>query len=565
MSETREQGADEQGAEAELGDSRSRSKRVRRLQLKRVHPPVLAWIIVCWVLTAAALVVLFWPGALGQVVSEPTLDGLVGFTAPLWYRLLVTIAGAVIAGAVIVVHVTPRLNGAYPTLRSVIEEGMIAIGLLVPVLVLIADRAWTLAIVAMAFAVGGRDRDPPHPAAHRPGPAHRRSSGSPSRHTRSRLRVRDAASWTWIVLPGLAAAVAAFGAYYGVARAAESRSRSIRILFRERWNPIGVLIAVLVAVVVVVLRLTVARELFPMPDPALWFPWSRHWSSWLLAALVVGVLVVVSIRSTRHPLRRVGQRRVTLVFALLGNLHLFAGGLVIVIGLVLAVVGLGGGPQSFAAVVPWLKVAGVTLLGLIMLLPSLAGTAARWLGIIAGLFLIPNTLAGALTSVLGEGVVPPFAPSPVQVLLLLVAVAVVLAVVNLVRPTVRGSLVVRFAVVPIIAVHAGWLLPAVWSQFGLALGAILLVLGVLLLQRPPARDNATHSARSLGNATTQLFGFGIALLAAPSLLDDPSIIVLGLIWLSVVVIAALCIETVAREPEGESAATAKEPERLRSN
>ena len=81
-------------------------KRIRRLQLKRVHPPVLAWIIVCWVLTAAALVVLF-SGALSQVVPEPGADGLVGFSAPLWYRLFITVSGAVIAGAVIVVHGTP--------------------------------------------------------------------------------------------------------------------------------------------------------------------------------------------------------------------------------------------------------------------------------------------------------------------------------------------------------------------------------------------------------------------------------------------------------------------------
>jgi hypothetical protein len=434
---------------------------------------------------------------------------------------------------------------------------MIAIGLLVPVLVLMADRAWPLAIVAILVAVAVEI------VIHRthlriiPGLLTAIVWLTLTAHTLTPAG-QDATSWTWIVLPGLGAAVAAFGAYYGVARAAEQRSRAIRILFRERWNPIGVLIAVLVAVVVVVLRLTVARELFPVPDPALWFPWSRHWSSWLLAALVVGVLVVVSIRSTRRPLRRVGQRRLTLGFALLGNLHLFAAGLVIVIGLILAVVGLGGGPTTFAPVVPWLKVAGVTLLGLLMLLPALAGTAARWIGIVAALFLIPNTLASALTNVHGEGVVPLFAPSPVQVLLLLVALAVVLAIVNLVRPTVRGSMVVRFAVVPIIAVHAGWLLPAVWSQFGLILAAILLVLGLLLMQRPPARDNATHSARSLVNATTQLFGFGIALLAAPSLLDDPSIIVLGLIWLSVVVVAALCIETVAREPGEEAAETAKQ-------
>jgi hypothetical protein len=368
---------------------------------------------------------------------------------------------------------------------------------------------------------------------------------------------RDATSWTWIVLPGLGAAVAAFGAYYGVARAAETRTKAIRVLFRERWNDIAVLIVVLVVTVVTVLRLTIARELFPVPDPALWFPWTRHWSSWLFAALVVGVLVVVSIRSTRHPLRRVGQRRVTLGLALLGNLQLFATGLVIVIALVLAIVGLHGAPGGFDTVVPWLKVGGVTLLGLAMLLPALAGTAARWLGIVSALFLIPNTLSAALSRHFDA--VPTFAPTPVQVLLLLLASAAVIAVVNLFRRNIRPSLVVRFAVVPLIAVHAGWLLPAVWSQFGLIIGAVLLVLGLLFLQRPPARDNATHSARSLVNATTQLFGFGIALLAAPSLLDDPSLIVLGLVWLSVVVVAAMCIETEAREPDEDAATTVQRP------
>jgi hypothetical protein len=530
-------------------------KRIRRLQLKRVHPPVLAWIIVCWLLTAAALVVLF-SGALSQVSTVAGVDGLVGVSAPAWYRLLVTLSGAVIAGAVIVVHATPRLDGDDPTLRSVIEEGMIAIGLLVPVLVLVADRAWALAVVALLAGVAVEI------VIHR---THLRIvPGLLTAVVWLTLTVhvltpagRDATSWAWIVLPGLGAAVAAFGAYYGVARAAETRTRAIRVLFRERWNDVAVLIVVLVAIAVSVLRLTIARGLFPVPDPALWFPWSRHWSSWLLAALVVGVLVVVSIRSTRRPLRRVGQRRVTLGLALLGNLQLFATGLVIVIALTLALVGLRGAPSGFDAVVPWLKVAGVTLLGLAMLLPALAGTAARWLGIVSALFLVPNTLFGALSR--HFEVVPTFAPTPVQVLLLLVAAAAVLAIVNLFRRNIRPSLVVRFAVVPLIAVHAGWLLPAVWSQFGLIIGAVLLVLGLLFLQRPPARDNATHSARSLVNATTQLFGFGIALLAAPSLLDDPSLIVLGLVWLSVVVVAAMCIETVARESDEDAAASVQPP------
>ncbi len=69
------------------------------------------------------------------------------------------------------------------------------------------------------------------------------------------------------------------------------------------------------------------------------------------------------------------------------------------------------------------------------------------------------------------------------------------------------------------------------------------------IQPPAARDNATHTVRMMTSAASQLLTFGVAMVAAPSLLDDPSLIVLGLVWLSVVVVAALCFETVEHDPE----------------
>jgi hypothetical protein len=57
----------------------------------------------------------------------------------------------------------------------------------------------------------------------------------------------------------------------------------------------------------------------------------------------------------------------------------------------------------------------------------------------------------------------------------------------------------------------------------------------------------------LTSAASQLLAFGVAMVAAPSLLDDPGLIVLGLVWLSVVVVAALCFETVERDPESVDA------------
>lgn len=514
-------------------------RRVRRLQLRRVERPVLPWVLVTWALTAAAAVTQFWPGSLAGIVGAPVdaADGLTGFAAPLWFRLLITLAGAGVTGAAVVAQLTRRERGI---------RGELAIaGLVVlPPLTLLADHAWLFALAAGLLALAAEASM--RLAFARAVPALLAAGTwlvllvyqfSPSGALRS--------SWVWIALFGAAAAFAAFGAYYGVARAAESRSRGVRFLFTRRWHPLGSLAITLVALALVVLRFTVLRELFPAPDPALWTPWSRSPVSWLLAALVAAVLAVVAVRSARRPLLRVGQRRVTATLAVLGNLHLVIGAALILIGLVMAVRGPVDVPHEWLGAVPVLKVAGVVLLGVAVVLPVFRGTAARWLVVVAVLFLLPNTIAGAIGDETG------FAPSPVQVTALLVVVAVALAAVNAVRQVVRPSVVVRLAVVPIVAVHAGWLLPAIWSQLGLAIAVISLVVAFLLLQPPAPRDNRAHSAALLTRGTLQLFGVCVAILAAPALLHDPSLIVLGLVWLSVVVVAALCFETVPRPSAAE--------------
>src|SRR5690606_11603932 len=159
---------------------------------------------------------------------------------------------------------------------------------------------------------------------------------------------------------------------------------------------------------------------------------------------VAATLVVAAIRSARHPLRRIGQRRVTAGLALLGNLHLVFTAVLILIALGMAAVGDVDVPAEWGPVVPWLKVAGVALLGLGMLLPPLRGTSARWIGIVAALFLIPNTLGTAM------GLPAGFPPSPVQVAMLIVLAALVLAVWNLFRRAPRPSVIARLAAVPVI-------------------------------------------------------------------------------------------------------------------
>lgn len=522
-------------------------RRLMRLSLRRVHPAALPWIILSWALSLAIVVVLLWPGVLTELSKRivPVTEGLSSFDPPGWFRVLALLSAAVFAGAAVVISRTKHEDGPQP-IRGYVDEVIVAVAVVLPVAVLLADRAWLFAIAAGLLAAAAELlRRVPRVV----GGVLAAGAWLVVLGYQFTLAGRQPTSWVWVALFGFATAVAAFGAYYAVARAAETRTRAIRVLFRERWNRWIVLLVAVVAAVLVIIRLTVLRELFPPPDPDLWSPWGRFWTSWVFAVIVVAVLVAVSVRSARRPLLRVGQRRVTAGLAVLGNLNLVFAGLLIVIGLGMAVVGDVDVPVEWAPVVPWLKFGGVVLLGLAMLVPRLRGTAARWLGIVAALFLIPNTFATAMGDRLPTG----FAPTPVQVTILLVAIALVLGVVNLLRPFVRPSLIARFAAVPVIAVHAGWLLPAVWTQFGIVVAVIVALVSLLLFQPPAARDNATHTVRMLISAATQLLAFGVAMVAAASLLDDPGLVVLGLVWLSVVVVAALCFETVAREPTARPA------------
>jgi len=201
--------------------------------------------------------------------------------------------------------------------------------------------------------------------------------------------------WTWAVLFGLAAGFAAFGSYYGIQRAAESRTRAVDVLFRTR-----------------------------MP------PWVVH------AALVAGLIVVAGLVSTRRPRARLGERRIAGGLALVGNAELMIGSGVLLVAFLAAVpLGRAPLPDAWVAWVPAVKLAGVVLVGFSALLPRLRGTAARILAAISAAYLLPVTAQGALLAAgveLPQGIAG-FAATPVQILVLLVACALVLGIVGVVR------------------------------------------------------------------------------------------------------------------------------------
>ncbi len=132
--------------------------------------------------------------------------------------------------------------------------------------------------------------------------------------------------------------------------------------------------------------------------------------------------------------------------------------------------------------------------------------------------------------------------------MLLVGVALVGAAAAFAGPAAQPygrSLAVRLALVPLIAVHAGWLLPAAWSEFGRVILVAGVLLALLFLMPKVAPDPARHTLDVLTASGAQLLALVVFALAIPSFVDDGSTVVLGLFWLSVAVIAALTIRTTA--------------------
>ena len=541
-----------------------------RLRVSRLRPgllpvPYRIWFVVSVIVSLGLAAVILIPGLTDAVTAEG--EGVIAqFFAPLLFRLSVLTGVAVLVGASVVwVLLRDRLSPRdMPRRDAVLREALIVTVALFPAFALIADAQLVRALIALVPGVAlivlahvSRVR-----ASHW-GIALAGLVATVTWLTLPDYQATEAGSssnsWLWVSLFGIAAAFAAFSSYYGVALAAESRSSRLRFLYRGDLHPLLVLGIVVISAVLVGLRLTVARDLFPEPDPQLWSPAGKSLLSWFIALVVAALLVVVAVRASRRPLSRFGERRVVAALATLGNLELVIS--VLVIGIAMVIAALTGAvflPDAWIAFVPLLKFAGVVVLAVIVLLPMFRGTAARWIGLITALFLIPGTLAGVFES---AGTVLPrgldgFPATPVQVLLLILAASLGLAIWNLAVPEslINPSLVSRLAVVPLVAVHAGWLLPAAWTGTG-RVGVVIAVLIALFWLMPPvAADRTRHAYDVIGASTAQLLALAVFVLAIPSLFQEGTLVVLGLLWLSIPIIAALTIDTTAREPAPENGA-----------
>ncbi len=527
-------------------------RRMSRLTLRRVSPAVIVILIACWamVLVLSALILTPVLDQLTVTAANPA-DMLYRLLAPLWLRILLSTALGVLSAAVAAGFVLARtLGGERSAGARVAREVALGAAVGIPLLGLLADQNWLAAAIAAVLGVAAQVW------------VHRRPGASGITISIGAALAAGVwgvvaivqfsesyGSWLWPALFMLAACSAAFATFYAIPRAAESRGRVIAPLFRNDLRAWVVALIALGALAVVVLRATLARTLFNELDSLLWGPWYKGPMSWVIAAIVAAMLIWFSLRSASRPYAPLGSRRVIATLAVVGAIQLFVAALVTVAAMVVATfTGTVWVWDEWIAWYPVLSPVLVVFLGILLLLPRFKASAGRAIGLVAVVYLLVPLVLIPLVDVLPLWV---SAATPIQVTVIVVPVAVVLALVNVVsrRNVIAPGVIVRLAIVPVLAVHVGLLLPAVLSDLGRVVIVIVAVLSILLLTPPVPADPKRHALDLLASSGTQLLAVATVVLALPSLLGGEAQWGLGLLWLAIPTMAALMITT---RPKNES-------------
>ncbi|WP_427016596.1 hypothetical protein ACQCSX_17975 [Pseudarthrobacter sp. P1] len=535
-----------------VSDVKTRMRRLRPDMIPRRH---LAFVLGCWAATVVLVAIVVFGDPSSILRPQQTADGdpVAGFEAPLWFRLALSAVVGVLAVTGVVVMTMARTARIPRARRSrVLPEAVLAIVAGFPALAMAADRATVFAIGATALFVfvevlvhlmwegkGAAAAPPVGVVVALPWLLMFAYQFTPLPGT---------SSWSWLAIFWFAATFAAFGTYYGIVKASESRVRLVRQRQRRRLPPGVVLAVVLAAAAVLALRFTVARGIFSEYDGRIWDPWHKLPMSWIHAAAVASLLAFIAVRSARRPLIRRGVRRVSSAISVAGILQLALSWIAVVVGMaVTAVSGASYLPDGWVDWYPLIQLAILVSLGIVVLWPRFHGTAGQWIALSTVLYLVP-----VLVLVVFDSALPPWysIATAVQITLLLTVIATVLALGACVYPRWRidSNVVLGLAVVPLVVIHAGMLLPAAWSGAARFLMVALALASLLLFMPPVAADPHRRSLDLLKASGALLLGLTVYVLALSWFqFTDESFTTLGTLWLSVTVIAALTFRSVPVE------------------
>lgn len=294
-------------------------------------------------------------------------------------------------------------------------------------------------------------------------------------------------AWTNLAFPVvLVVAVIAILAVALYAQQVHGRAdRIARRILLAGWVPI---VAAVLGLGLVIARMGPLRMLFNELDANLW-DW-RSATSWLHAIVAGSLIVWLVARSGRAPLRSRGNMLVVLGLAAMAGMPLLS---FVVTFAVLSFTddGSGGG------LVEWLgdllllnnNLAGLYVgiaLVLIASLPWTRRSTGRVGALVALVVAVPTQLWLLTTQELGYGG-ERFIAGPGQITLVILVAVLALAIWGAARrrDVVDRHLLLRLAVLPVLILHAGQLLPGFWrDDFEQAQVVVLSLVGLLLLGAP---------------------------------------------------------------------------------
>lgn len=504
--------------------------------------PVLVWVVVGWVGSLALFVLLLWPGAIPSATRDL---GVVGH--PLLVRILLLWLTAYLAGSsVLIILIRQSMRTRLTPLDIVFREIVIGFATGAPAWAsfghfspplwnaYVAGGAFVVAEVLIHVMLGWSNLAT-------------FASGLLATVTWVPLILLEAEHWTdiggweWVLLVPLGQAIAAVTVSYAIVRGSQSRVKLVPAIYRDDISPRIVFAIVVAAAILVTLRRTVIPPIGQADS--IWRA-DEGWPVWILSAIVAAIIARLAIRSSREPLLKSSTKGLIFALALAANFPQLAFTL---FGAALMSPGdpVASSIKPIIYSVPVLLV-GEFVLGSLILVVGLvrfgrSGTQIKWAAII-GLLAIPTWVVAQAAGTSTEPLPQPLpVAGPPEVTTCLVAIALVLAVWNVISPgRFSSSSVVRLAVVPIVAVS--FLIDVGLPE---TVGRVVVVAGVLStffwLMPPVAADQRRHDSNVLLATGGQLLA--LMLCAAITLDVQWYTVQNSVLWLFGIVVLLLVVDT----------------------
>ncbi|WP_144720177.1 hypothetical protein [Agrococcus jejuensis] len=350
-------------------------------------------------------------------------------------------------------------------------------------------------------------------------------------------------AWTDLAFPVVV--VVGFVAIFAVALYAQQvHGRADRIgrrILLASWVPI---VAAAVALAVVVVRMGPLSRLFGELDANLWG--IGPWQSWPHAAFVGALVVWLVARSGRRPLRPRGH------LLAIGTLAVVAGWALVsfVLAYLLLTFVTADGDEAAAitaSIIPPGNIPGLALLPILLLVPILVPYFRRStgrVGAIVGLAVALPLQLWLVASIDLDLRIPRFTASPSQMAFAILAAVLALAIVGAVRgrDVVDRHLLLRLALVPVLTLHAGQLLPGVWKDdLEQALVVALSLAGLFLLGAPRTGTKEGNARAIVIPFAAQVAVLGSVIVARTmGALTDDETTTISVLYLTIPLSAVLC-------------------------